>query len=166
MWHRVKISFLIFVSMAFCLASANPSAASVSSEKNKPLSISLEAGPDFKIWNAIDDNKKMILSGIHQELGHFFHEVHFGGWMGKDSSALTMYSLGISLKGLFAHVGYGYIGEKNPSLGTHWQFMLGAKYVAGAIFVGLKHFSNGSSLFNHSKKPNYSLNFITLGVTL
>jgi hypothetical protein len=164
--HLIKTMLLSLCLLWPACSSANQDLAKTPPERKSTLRISLEAGPDFKILSATDDNKKLILSGVSEQSGDFFHEASFGGWIGKDSSPLTMYSVGFILSGLFAHVGYGYIGEKNTSLGSHWQFMTGVKYIAGPLFIAFKHFSNGSKMFNHSKTPNKGLNFFTLGVTL
>ena len=165
--HWTKV-ILIATTLAWpALSSAKQAPQQEMPNSNNSATISLEAGPAFKLFGANDDSKKLITAAIDQQIAPLlFHEVSFGGWVGKDPAAIAAYSFGITLFGLSAHAGPSYISAKNSSLGTYWQILMGIKYAVGPLQVGFKHFSNGRKVFNHSKGPNKGLNFVTLGVTL
>lgn len=134
-------------------------------QQKKPFSTLLEAGPSYKIFGAKEDTRKIINTSLMQTFQPFFHQLSLGGWIGgRDPGAVFSYSLGIKIKSIMFYSGYSYLTQKNDSIGTHWGFNLGAQVELDQAFLGFKHYSNGAKLFDHNKKPNYGLNFVTLGV--
>jgi len=128
--------------------------------------VSIEVGPSIKIFGAIDDEKKLLMTSISQRFEPFFHEIHFGGWMGSIPAAAVFYSGGVTFYGISFQYGVGHMSAKNASLGTFWQFLLGLKFSSGPVSFGLKHFSNGTKVFEHNRKPNHGLNFLTISVSV
>ncbi len=134
-------------------------------ESKHQVSTVVEAGPSYKVFGAKEDNKKIINSYLMQNFGLLFHQLNLGGWIGgTKTGGVFSYNVGIKSKYFGAYGGYSYFSEKNDSIGTHWGFSLGAYTELNQVMIGFKHYSNGAKAFDHDKKPNYGLNFITLGV--
>lgn len=169
------ISFRRMCLTAFILLSLLPSTSFAEDNYPEPpseITVGLEAGPSIKILGSNDDQKKLIFSSIAKH-AHFtffntvpYHELNFGGWMGKNGAAAFAYSVGLTASGVSLHLGPAYITDKNDSLGTHWQFLLGAKVTVDSLQVAFKHFSNGRRILGHTRGPNDGLNFITIGVAV
>ncbi len=159
----------IFRSVALLLALLSISSAMARTAKHHSLHeamVTIEAGQSAKIFGAIDDKKKLLMTSISQHFPPFFHEIHFGGWMGGKSAGAVFYTGGAGFHGVSFQAGAGHMSAKNDSLGTFWQFLLCLKFNSGPLAFGLKHFSNGTKVFEHNRKPNHGLNFLTLSVTV
>ena len=153
--NYLPLVFLISTSIAYANTTALES----------DLNIDFEFGPSLKIFGAKDDSKKIVLGTANYGTKTLQQFITIGGWIGgRDTSAVSSYGLALSLKHFTLNLGYGYLFEKNNSLGTHWGFDIGARAQLGSTFIGFRHYSNGAKLFDHDKTPNYGLNFITLGV--
>jgi hypothetical protein len=158
---------IAIATLCLCFATLSHAETTKPPAQNNTPHVNLEVGSSLKVFGATEDNKKLLLSAVHQNIKPWlFHEAAFGGWVGKYPSALIGYHLGVSKSDLSFQLGPNYISAKTPSLNSYWQILLGLRYTAGPLMLSFKHFSNGSKVFRHDKKPNDGLNFIALGVSV
>ena len=154
------------ITLALALFGCVPAFATTHRHSRHEPMVTIEFGPSIKLFGSIDDEKKLLMTSIRQNFSPFFHEIHFGGWMGGKPAGAVFYTGGAAFHGISFQAGAGHMSAKNESLGTFWQFLLCLKYSSGPVGFGLKHFSNGTKVFEHNRKPNYGLNFLTISVTV